>query len=473
MAKYKTEVIYSGDTIQSIAQKYLGDEKQWPVIASLNRLRNPYVSDNPEDQLGNPSGTIYIPDEIKKGTTYLLLPKYLYSSQQSSSAGKISKSVLVSDNKIFLKKYLQNGDYSHDTVTMRNVYFEKTVNYPTIPDGYFYIEFESTVVIPPSISASNANLFSYTPETSSADKYYLTYSYVSGDGNETIPAPFNEKLYGQSYAKEYFIPAPNSTIVFSAPSVWPKGANSVNVYMAKIDYALSDFANSSLYLQGNISAPSGTLSITLLNTSLPVTGSKNPQFQESLSYLGKPKKGINDYYPSGTKMFFYAAIYDDTYVLKTGDKIQIPVYGSSSSQIVNAYSSTQIDSYGRDIKVDSSGQITFLGNSSTDLTTISGRDNVIQALNNKIKTKYGSLKAFPTYGNAAIQYVGSKYSPSIVKATKDSIYSTIMSDERVSGIVSMDVRYDATSAAIIADNIYVRLSENFTVVNLYPVLIGI
>ena len=49
MAKYKTEVIYSGDTIQSIAQKYLGDEKQWPVIASLNRLRNPYISDNPEE----------------------------------------------------------------------------------------------------------------------------------------------------------------------------------------------------------------------------------------------------------------------------------------------------------------------------------------------------------------------------------------------------------------------------------------
>ncbi|NBU47724.1 MAG: hypothetical protein EBS34_09855 [Flavobacteriales bacterium] len=473
MAKYKTELIYSGDTIQNIAKKYLGDEQKWPVIASLNRLRNPYISDNPEDQLGNSSGAIYLSEEMNQGSTYIALPKYLYSSQQDSSAGRISKSVLSSNNKIFMKRYTQNGDYIHDTITIRNVYFEKNTNYPNIPDGYFYIEFESAIVVPPLTSAINAKLFSYVSATSSSDKYYITYSYVANDGNETIPAPFNEKLYGQSYAKEYFVPASNSTIVFSAPSVWPEGAKSVNVYMAKIDYSLSDFANSSLYLQGNISEPSGTLSITLLNTSLPVTGSKNPQLHESSLYSGKPKKGTSNYYPSGTKMFFYSAIYDDTYVLRTGDKIQIPIYESNSTKILNAYSSSQIDSYGKDIKIDSSGQITFLGNSSTDLTTISGRENVIQALNNKIKTKYGKLKAFPSYGNSAIQYIGSKYSPSIVKATKDSIYSTIMSDERVSGIVSMDVRYDAISTAIIAENIYVRLSENFTVVNLNPVSIGI
>lgn len=469
MAKYKTELIYSGDTIQSIAQKYLGDEKKWPVLASLNRLRSPYISDNPEDQLGHPSGTIYAPEEINKGASFLLLPKYLYSSQQSYAGGKISKSVLASNNVLFLKKYLQNGDYSHDTVIIRNVYFSKTTEYTNIPEDYFYIEFESKIVTPPSLSAINAKLFTYTPETSSSYKYYITYSYVASDGNETIPAPFNEKLYGQSYAREHFIPAANSTIVFTAPAVWPEGAASVNVYMARINYSLSIFANSDFLLQGNISDPSATLSITLSGTSLPVTNSKNPELVENSNYSLKPKKGLSQYYPAGTKMFFYSAIYDDTYVLKTGDKIQIPIYQSNSSTILNAYSSTQIDSYGKDIKINASGQISFEG----DVATIFGRDNVIQALNNRIKTKYGKLKAFPSYGNSAIQYVGSKYSPSIVKATKDSIYATIMSDQRVSGIVSMDVRYDPLSAAIIADNIYVRLSENFTVVNLYPVSIGI
>lgn len=473
MAKYKAELIYSGDTIQRIAEKHLGDEKKWPVLVSLNRLRNPYISENPEDQLGSPSGTIYIPSALKKGASSIYLPKYLYSSNQSSAAGKISKSVLISGNKLFLKKYLQNGDYVHDTITIRNVFFEATTEYPDIPDDYFYVEFEGTIITPPTLSALNAKLVTHTVFPASEYKYYITYSYVADDGNETSSAPFNEKLYGQYYAREYFSPQAYSTIVFTAPSVWPKGATSVNVYAARIANNLAVLQNEFLYLQGNITTTSGTLLMTLADTALPAFGTKNPILSESKFYALKPKKGTSNYYPSGTKMIFYPAIYDDTYVLKTGDKIQIPLYGSSSTGILSAYSSSQINSYGRDIKINTIGQITFTGNSSTDLTTVEGRENVIQALNNRIKTKYGKLKAFPSYGNDSIQYVGSKYSPSIVKATKDSIYSTIMADQRVSTIVSMDVRYDATSAAIIADNIYVRLTENFTVVNLYPVSIGI
>ena len=617
MIKYKSATIRSHDSIQDIAERYLGDSSKWFAIATLNRLRSPYISDDPQDQLGQENGEIYIPSVLPKGSTYIKLLKSLYLSA-SPDQGFIAKNVLAPNNIIFAKKYLQNGDYYYDSIKIKKVYFyatNYTESFISMTNDEFLIEFESPVIASPSISAFDQKLVtcsSYT--TGILSKLYVTYSYVAENGKETISAPFNEILSNGSYVAEYiFVPtvsvitgrtgtlangsltritatntagmipgmtvtttggtatlaenttivsvdsateititpaatipgsptfsvttdvtgrtgtladgsltritatntvgmipgmtvtttggtatlAANTTIVsvdsatqititpaavaagsttfkatvdvkFTAPSVWPTGVTAVNVYFG------NDMLRSSLRLQGTIFSPSSSLTVSL--TSNTPSNGKNPEFPspstDESNYNEKPKIGILNSYTSGSKFTFHEPFFDDTYVLKTGDIIRIPI-NSLSGSIDNYYSNkTILDSYGKDISLNTKGQISFTGNSSTDILNISGRNNVIQSLNNRLLTRYGSLRAFPNYGNNSLKYAGSKYSATIVKSVKDSLINSIISDPRVQSIITIDVRYDADSSAIIADNIYIKLIEDSSSVSLSAIEIG-
>jgi len=544
MAKYKSVIIRSNDSIQDISERYLGDASKWFSIATLNRLRSPYISDDPEDQLGQKNGEIYIPSELLKGSTYIKLPKSLYSVF-SPDQGFIAKNILAPNNIIFAKKYLQNGDYYYDNIKIRKVHFyatDYTKSFVSMTNDEFLIEFESNTISSPSISALDQKLVSFSyysigtakqseyvvtgigtswdssmigatlffpsmgnlsatilsVESSTSltvdysrnigndpfspvkysiqksffsesfSKIYVTYSYVTANGKETIVAPFNEVLIDGSYVAEYIKAGPYSTITFSSPSVWPTGVTAVNVYIG------NDTLRSSLKLQATLLAPSSSASINIDNGL--IANGKNPEFPSSSNdewfYNEKPKIGILNSYVLGSKFTFHEPYFDDTYVLKTGDIIRIPM-SSQQGSVASYYSDkTILDAYGKDIALNSNGQISFTGNSSTDILNISGRKNVIQSLNNRLLTRYGSLKSFPSYGNSSFKYAGSKYSATIVKSVKDSLINSIISDPRIESIISLDVRYDSDSSAIIADNIYIRLVEDSSAVNLYAIEIG-
>jgi hypothetical protein len=51
---YANYTIAQGDTLEALAEKYLGDASQAQRLAQLNALRYPFISDDPEDQLGTP-----------------------------------------------------------------------------------------------------------------------------------------------------------------------------------------------------------------------------------------------------------------------------------------------------------------------------------------------------------------------------------------------------------------------------------
>jgi len=54
MVKFKKHIIAYGDTIQSIAQKTLGDFNRWTELAQFNDLRYPYIVDTVEEKMKNP-----------------------------------------------------------------------------------------------------------------------------------------------------------------------------------------------------------------------------------------------------------------------------------------------------------------------------------------------------------------------------------------------------------------------------------
>lgn len=53
MVRYAKYTITQGDTLQGIAQHMMGDASQWGSIARYNKLKHPYITDNPSDKLDN------------------------------------------------------------------------------------------------------------------------------------------------------------------------------------------------------------------------------------------------------------------------------------------------------------------------------------------------------------------------------------------------------------------------------------
>ncbi len=64
MAKFRQHIVSDGDTIQSIAQKQLGDMTRWVDIARFNNLRHPYIVGTIEEKMMNPEHLVTIGDTV-------------------------------------------------------------------------------------------------------------------------------------------------------------------------------------------------------------------------------------------------------------------------------------------------------------------------------------------------------------------------------------------------------------------------
>lgn len=53
-----------GDTIQAIAQRYLGNMNNWIELAEFNNLRYPYIVDTPQEKMQNPNHLVAVGDTI-------------------------------------------------------------------------------------------------------------------------------------------------------------------------------------------------------------------------------------------------------------------------------------------------------------------------------------------------------------------------------------------------------------------------
>jgi hypothetical protein len=74
MAHYTSYRVKQGDTLEAIAALYLGGLDHWSDLAALNRLRAPYISDDPADRYGDPLWEGVLPTALPAGSTRVVLP---------------------------------------------------------------------------------------------------------------------------------------------------------------------------------------------------------------------------------------------------------------------------------------------------------------------------------------------------------------------------------------------------------------
>ena len=104
MATYKKYTIKQNDTLELIAQQQLGRLSEWPSIVSLNRLRTPFISIDPYDQMGTvrAQGTLSSSNAISVNDSYV-------NVLTDITSGTVPQSVLSPQSVFSIKKYGDQG----------------------------------------------------------------------------------------------------------------------------------------------------------------------------------------------------------------------------------------------------------------------------------------------------------------------------------------------------------------------------
>lgn len=143
-----------------------------------------------------------------------------------------------------------------------------------------------------------------------------------------------------------------------------------------------------------------------------------------------------------------------TKVLKTGDTLYIP-----DNPDVVMLNDQVSDGLGTDLKVDDAGHIMNITGS---WETVSGVDNVIQAVKMRLRTEYGALLLHPTYGNRMFELEGEQSEPYYWSLVQTFCYQCIMQDPRVDEItdLAVDGEIDVNGKLIINVNANIVIGTN-------------
>ncbi|MFT8945936.1 MAG: hypothetical protein ABF876_05065 [Acetobacter aceti] len=130
----------------------------------------------------------------------------------------------------------------------------------------------------------------------------------------------------------------------------------------------------------------------------------------------------------------------ETVLLAGQDTINVPSGAVASSAIVD-----QTDIFGTDV-AQASGQIQF--GSDGDLATVSGKDNLMQALNNRMKSRLRDLVYHPGYGNALPVMIGKTGSAASAELCGVFVARCICGDPRIDTVQSMTVALSGGTATV-------------------------
>jgi phage baseplate assembly protein W len=476
MPTFTNYIVNSGDTLASIASKILGSANRWTEFVAWNRLRYPYISDNPKDQLGILRGSFALESPLAIGSNFTNITTSLVSS------GALSILSLRKGNRLFFTSYTNDGDIIHDTVSIRSynsasgkIFFDfPTIAPPSVDPIVSGMAFIGT---PPAVNSNS--IFSMT-----AGNYYVAYSYVNAVGVETAVSPFSNYLdvsSNKQIRKTLFLSQEaldrGETIIFNGPSVFPDGVKSINVYLfRKSDTSLVDENTPVLYFQKSLTSVFPTYIDGYVSPSSYVAFRSyvtSVQYNSVKSELST--SGISFNYPTSS----IVTIHDDpaesyTYVLKTGDILRIPTENSQAISSIGTFATdSPTDSLGADILIDIVGQISFDGQGGNDISVSSGYNNVRQSLRSRLSTPYGSLILQPEYGNKALNSLGSAYSLNLLEEIRLLCTECAYDDPRVLAVTSINVSYDKDSSAIFVSNFEIQTTVNESVINIEPLSITI
>ena len=158
MPEYKDYVVNGIETISEIAQKQLGYTNAISDLILINKLRYPYISDNPKDQLGKEIARIPLSQSISFGDHGFSIPL-----SDLSSANVTTQQINSGDVLFFSENYL-NGDMIHDLMYVESVLLN-------LPNNSIEITFDTEKISAPLYSMQEYGLVFIANRNSTTGNY--------------------------------------------------------------------------------------------------------------------------------------------------------------------------------------------------------------------------------------------------------------------------------------------------------------
>ena len=123
-----------------------------------------------------------------------------------------------------------------------------------------------------------------------------------------------------------------------------------------------------------------------------------------------------------------------------------------------------VSEYGIDLKFDDTLRLT----TSKKFQVSSGKDNVAQALRNRLRTRKGALFGHDDYGSSLPELIGEPLDDRTVKLAKLYFIEAVVSDPRISELKDVSVVEDMQNYAIILSGTAIAI-DGYSEINIvYP-----
>jgi hypothetical protein len=152
MTAYKNYVIKSGDTLNSIAARFLGSAAEIDKLVSLNRLRYPYIAEVTSDKYGTPKASGFLVADLPANSITFPVSYYINNLIFPATA-------LTPNSIVYMKLNLGNGIIAEDTLLIDEYYAIATADVPANT-----VLFQHEKVSPPSLDPETDGLLDTTSQ---------------------------------------------------------------------------------------------------------------------------------------------------------------------------------------------------------------------------------------------------------------------------------------------------------------------
>ena len=107
--------------------------------------------------------------------------------------------------------------------------------------------------------------------------------------------------------------------------------------------------------------------------------------------------------------------------------------------------------YGTDLAFTYDGVASDINSGTSDIATITGMDNLYQAIQHRLLTPMGSLKLHPTYGSRLKTLLGKGSNQVVEMLVKMMISESLQYEERIALVQNVSAKFSRTSQTMYVD----------------------
>lgn len=223
---------------------------------------------------------------------------------------------------------------------------------------------------------------------------------------ETFSRLYEAPIHITRYENRAAVGQANGTTTLSAE--WAAGSSGMTVSTAKDIYL-----GFKLYLQGE----NGSRIYTV----------KTINYLEKTITVDAPSMK----FPAGTEIQIYDTE-SGLYHMQPGSKLKIPVLSTDQTQ----NSQTDAEIFGVDIALDENGKLRI---ENGDMATVSGLDNLEQAIRHRVQSPFGSIMFHQDYGCGVADVIGEKGAAKVRTLTKAAIVEALNNEPRIDSIRNLEM----------------------------------